>query len=92
MKAYWGAKVYLHSFLTSAVDGIDWSASRPGRLSPGKGPTFPLVRRLGGPQSRSGCGGEEKNSQLLPRIEPPTIQSVAQRCNTELIHLHHGSS
>jgi hypothetical protein len=25
--------------------------------------------RLGGPQSRSGRGGEEKNSQLQPRIE-----------------------
>jgi hypothetical protein len=24
---------------------------------------YPLDRRLGGPQSRSGCGGEEENSQ-----------------------------
>jgi hypothetical protein len=30
----------------------------------------PLDRRLGGPQSRSGCGGEEKNSQPPPGIEP----------------------
>jgi hypothetical protein len=28
----------------------------------GKGPWFPLDRRLGGPQSRSGRGGEDKNS------------------------------
>jgi hypothetical protein len=28
-----------------------------------------LDRRLGGPQSRSGRGGEEKNSQPLPGIE-----------------------
>jgi hypothetical protein len=27
-------------------------------------------RRLGGPQSRFGRGGEEKNSQPPPRIEP----------------------
>jgi hypothetical protein len=27
---------------------------------------YPLDRRLGGPQSRSGSGGEEKNSQSLP--------------------------
>jgi hypothetical protein len=27
-------------------------------------------RRLGGPQSRSERGGEEKNSQLPPGIEP----------------------
>jgi hypothetical protein len=39
---------------------------------------------LGGPQSRSGRGGEEKNSQPLPGLEPPIIQLVAQRCTTEL--------
>jgi len=27
----------------------------------GKRPLYPLDRRLGGPQSQSGCGGEEKN-------------------------------
>jgi hypothetical protein len=32
----------------------------------GKSPWYPLGRRLGGPQSRSGRGGEEKNSQPLP--------------------------
>jgi hypothetical protein len=29
----------------------------------GKSPWFPLGRRLGGPQSRSGCCSEERNSQ-----------------------------
>jgi len=29
-----------------------------------------LDRRLGGPQSSSGRGGEEKHSQLPPGIEP----------------------
>jgi hypothetical protein len=29
----------------------------------GESPWYPLDRRLGGPQSRSGRGGEEKNSQ-----------------------------
>jgi hypothetical protein len=28
-----------------------------------------LDRRLSGPQSQSGCGGEEKNSQPLPGLE-----------------------
>jgi hypothetical protein len=50
----------------------------------GKSPRYPLDRRLGGPQSRSERGGEEKNPQPLPGIEPPTIQPVAQRCTTEL--------
>jgi hypothetical protein len=36
----------------------------------GKSPWYPLVRRLGGPQNRSGRGGEEKNSQPPPGIEP----------------------
>jgi hypothetical protein len=57
--------------LTSALDGGEWSASRPGRFTlQGKSPWYPLDRRLGGPQSRSGGGGEEKNSQPPPRIEP----------------------
>jgi hypothetical protein len=33
-------------------------------------PLYPLDRRLGGPQSRSGRGGEEKNSHFPPGIEP----------------------
>jgi hypothetical protein len=45
-----------------------------------KSPWYPLDRTLGGPQSRSGRGGEEKNSQPLPGLEPPIIQ----RYTTEL--------
>jgi hypothetical protein len=36
----------------------------------GKSPWYPLDRRLSGSQSRSGCSGEEKNSQRPPGIEP----------------------
>jgi hypothetical protein len=42
---------------------------------------------MGEIQSRSGRGSEEKNSQLLPELEPPVIQTVAQRYNTELSRL-----
>jgi hypothetical protein len=60
-----------YSFTTSALDGGDWSASRPGRsLPPGKGPRYPFDRRLGGPQSRSEHRGRRKNPLLLPGIEP----------------------
>jgi hypothetical protein len=38
--------------------------------SQGKSPWYPLDRRLGGPQSRAGRGGEEENSQPTPGIEP----------------------
>jgi hypothetical protein len=44
-------------------------------FSPRKQPLITIDRRLGGPQSRSGGGGEEKNSQLLPGLEPPIIHT-----------------
>jgi hypothetical protein len=37
-----------------------------------------LDRRLGGPRSRPGRGGEEKYSQPLTRLEPRIIQPVAK--------------
>jgi hypothetical protein len=43
-----------------------------------------LDRRLGGPQSWSERGGEEKNSQPLSELEPPIIQPVAQSYTSEL--------
>jgi hypothetical protein len=36
---------------------------------------YPLDRRIGGPQSQPGRGGEEKNSQPLPDSKPPIIPS-----------------
>jgi hypothetical protein len=45
----------------------------------GKSTWYPLDRKLGGTQSRSGRGGEQKNSQPLPGLEPSIIQHVAQR-------------
>jgi hypothetical protein len=32
MKAYWGVEVERHAFLTSALEGGERSASRPGRF------------------------------------------------------------
>jgi hypothetical protein len=50
----------------------------------GKSPWYPLDRRLVRPQSRSGRGGEEKNSHSVPGLEPPIIQPVAQHYTAEL--------
>jgi hypothetical protein len=36
MKAYGGVGVYIHIVLTSALVGGEWSASRPGRFTPGE--------------------------------------------------------
>jgi len=44
MNEYWGnrVEVYLHAFLTSALDGGEWSASLPAALLPGKEPLIPI--------------------------------------------------
>jgi hypothetical protein len=34
MKTYWGIGGQLHVFLTSALDGGEWPASRPSRFTP----------------------------------------------------------
>jgi len=58
MKTYKGIE-----YLILALDQGYWSDSSPGRFTPRKGLRYALDRRrLGGPQSRSGLDGEEKNS------------------------------
>jgi hypothetical protein len=48
MEALGGEECSFYSFLTSALDGGEWSASRPGRaLAPGKGPPGPIVQEAG---------------------------------------------
>jgi hypothetical protein len=67
-------------FLTSALVGKEWSASRLVALVPrGKSPSprCPLDRGLGGPQSRSGRCSEQKNFLSLSEIEPIGIVGVA---------------
>jgi hypothetical protein len=59
----------------------------PTTLPQGKSSWYPFDRRPDEPQSRSGRGGEEKNSEPLPGLEPPIIQSIAQRYTTELSRL-----
>jgi hypothetical protein len=60
MKSYREVKVWLHVFLSLALDGGEWSASRLGR--------FTLKERapgnhwigVDGPRSQSGHDGEER--------------------------------
>jgi len=49
MKAHWGSGDIAPRILTS-TDGGEWSASRPGRFTPGKEPRYLSDRRLGGPE------------------------------------------
>jgi hypothetical protein len=51
----------------------------------GKSPWYPLDKRLGGPQSRSGRGDEKKNSQLPPGIE--TAVTRVQDVSCFVVHV-----
>jgi hypothetical protein len=70
-KTYWGSGGIARRILYL---GTRWKwvvIFAPRQLYPQeKSPWYPLDRRLGGPQRRSGCGGEEENSQPPSRIEP----------------------
>jgi len=46
--------------------------------SQGNSPWYPLDWRLGGPQSRYGHAGEERNSWPLPGFKTPNIQPIVQ--------------
>jgi hypothetical protein len=71
MKMYWGSG----GIAPRTIDlGTRWRwvvSFTPRPFYPqGKSPWYVLDRRLCGPQNRSGCSGEEKNSQLPQAIEP----------------------
>jgi hypothetical protein len=88
MKAYWGSTGIAPRILDPGTRWRRVVNFTPRLLySQGNSPWYPLDRMLGGPHSRSGRGGEEKNSQHLSVLEPPIIQYVAQRYTTELSRL-----
>jgi hypothetical protein len=62
MKACSRVEVELHAFLTSALYGGEWSASRTGRFTPRE--STPDTRWIGGWVG-------PRNSQTLPGLEPP---------------------
>ena len=60
--------------MTAALEGGEWSAAHPGRSLPPENTRYPLYRRLGGPQGRSG-----RAENLVPTgIRSRTVQPVAQ--------------
>ena len=71
-----GVEVQLYPFMTTALEGGEWSASRPGRsLPPGK-TRYPLYRGLVGPQGRS---GQVRKISPPPGFDLQTVQPVAIR-------------
>jgi len=73
-----GTNAYLHSFQTSALDGGEWSISRPGRFIHGKENKLSIEERaLGGPQKQSGRYRKEINILHPLGLEPRIAQPVA---------------
>jgi hypothetical protein len=70
-----------YPFLTSALEGGEWSASRPGRtLPPGKEPPVPTVQEAGwAPQPVWTQRLEEKSSAPVG-ARTPAVQSVVRHC------------
>jgi hypothetical protein len=76
----WEVDVEIHVPLTSTIAGGEWSASHPGRFTPGeKRSRYPLKRRLDGPPNRSGRRGEEKiiDTTWDSNSDPSVVQPVA---------------
>ena len=71
--------------LSSAVGGGGWLTPRPGRFTPAKETRYPLYRRLGGPQGRS---GRMQNISLPAGLDPRTVQPVASRYTDWAIPAH----
>jgi hypothetical protein len=72
MKTYEEVDVQTHIFLTSALVGGEWSASRSGRFTPGERvPGTPQIGGLVGPRTdldnverRKSCPYQDSNSDL----------------------------
>jgi hypothetical protein len=70
-------EVMIHSFLTSALYGGEWSASGSGRFTyGGESPEKPMYRRLSGLQRQYGRFRERKSLLPQTQIEPPSITRI----------------
>jgi len=87
--------------MTAALEGGEWSAARPGRTLPSGKTRYPLYRRLGGPQGRSGWAENLVPTGILSRtVQPvvsrytdwttrPTVLEVALLNNIKDCHILH---
>jgi hypothetical protein len=82
MKTHWGVEIQLHGFLTSNLEGGEWSASRPGRFIPReRAPGAHWIGGWVGPRAVLDAVVKRKipspHRESNPRT--PIIQPVAQR-------------
>jgi hypothetical protein len=68
-----------YSFLTSALDGGEWSASCPGRaLHPGKGPPVPIGQEAGWAPEPVWTQRLDEKSSASVGDRTPVVQSVVR--------------
>jgi hypothetical protein len=79
------------TFFTSALDGSEWWASRPGRFTPGE--RAPNIHVIGGwVDPRAGLDAMEKRNLAPAGIPTPAVQPLAGRstdwpCRNELLYV-----
>jgi hypothetical protein len=82
MKIFGGRKVQLHAFITSVLEGSEWSASPSRRFTPG------MSKRLVESQNQSWSCGKETFFLLPAGNWTPAAQPVA-RCHTDWVPSQH---
>ena len=74
--------------MSAALEGGEWSASRPGRTLPLGKTRYPFYRKLGGPQGRSG-----RAENLVPTgIQSQTVQPVVSRYTFFIMYISYSVS
>jgi len=69
--------VQVHAFLTSALDGGEWSASRSGLLVPWKVPSNHCIEECVGPRAGVCAVSRTNNFPALPENTTPVVHPVA---------------
>jgi hypothetical protein len=79
MKAYGGMDLQIHIFLTSALNGDEWSASRPSSFTPGE--IAPSSHWIGGWVGLRASLDDVEKRKVLPyrdsNCDPSVVQPVA---------------
>ena len=86
-----GVGEYFHSFLTSALDWIESSTSRPGRLTSRRRPHCPLNMRLGGSQNHSGQNTKIKISCFYWDSIPSSSSTLRSPCTGYPVSVRSGA-
>jgi len=92
MKAYEGVEIQLHSFLISALNGSEWSASRPGSTtSRERAPDIHWIGGLAGPTAVLDAVTKRKNPCRESNPGLPTCSLVTKLAEISWI-LQYGNS